>query len=77
MKRTILALTIIFGLSTASFAQTSSKMENKGNHAMQMKDGVMMVDNHAMLCSHTKCTPLTKTYNSKDGCKVAPDGTVN
>lgn len=76
MKRTILALAIIFGLSTASVAQTSSKMENKGNHAMQMKDGVMMVDNHAILCSHKKCTPLTKTYNCKDGCKVAPDGTV-
>jgi hypothetical protein len=29
-----------------------------------------------MLCNHSKCTPFTKTYTCKDGCKVSPDGTV-
>ena len=41
-----------------------------------MKDGVVMMDNKTMLCNHSKCTPLTKTYTCKDGCKVSPDGTV-
>ena len=68
MRKVILALAIIIGISTASKAQTSSKMK--------MKDGVMMVDNKTMLCNHSKCTPLTKTYTCKDGCKVSPDGTV-
>ena len=43
---------------------------------MKMKDGVMMVDNKAMLCSKSKCTPLTKTYSCSDGCKVSADGTI-
>ena len=68
MRKVILALAIIIGISTASKAQTSSKMK--------MKDGVMMVDNKTMLCNHSKCTPLTKTYTCKDGCKVSPEGTV-
>ena len=68
MKKVILGLAIIIGISTASTAQTSSKMK--------MKDGVMMMDNKTMLCNHSKCTPLTKTYTCKDGCKVSPDGTV-
>ena len=68
MKKVILALAIIIGISTASTAQTSSKMK--------MKDGVMMMDNKTMLCDNSKCTPLTKTYTCKDGCKVSPDGTV-
>lgn len=68
MRKVILALAIIIGISTASNAQTSSKMK--------MKDGVMMIDNKTMLCNHSKCTPLAKTYTCKDGCKVSPDGTV-
>ncbi len=68
MRKVILALVIIISISTASNAQTSSKMK--------MKDGVMMMDNKTMLCNHGKCTPLTKTYTCKDGCKVSPEGTV-
>lgn len=68
MKKVLLALAVIIGISAASNAQTSSKMK--------MKDGVMMMDNKAMLCSHSKCTPLTKTYTCKDGCKVSTDGTI-
>ncbi|MBA2514417.1 MAG: hypothetical protein H0V26_08835 [Solirubrobacterales bacterium] len=68
MKKVILALAIIIGISTASNAQTSSKMK--------MKDGVMMMDNKTMLCNHSKCTPLTKTYTCKDGCKVSTDGII-
>ena len=68
MRKVILALAIIIGISTSSNAQTSSKMK--------MKDGVMMIDNKTMLCNHSKCTPLTKTYTCKDGCKVSPNGTV-
>ena len=68
MRKVLIALAIVIGISTASNAQTSSKMK--------MKDGVMMMDNKAMLCNHNKCTPLTKTYTCKDGCKVSTDGTV-
>ncbi len=66
MKKIILALVIVIGFSTASNAQTSSKMK--------MKDGVMMMDNKTMLCNHSKCTLLTKTYTCKDGCKVSLTG---
>lgn len=41
-----------------------------------MQDGVMMVDNKTMLCNHSKCTPLTKTYTCKDGWRISPEGTV-
>lgn len=68
MKKVIFVLAIIFGISGAANAQTTSKMK--------MKDGVMMMDNKAMLCSHNKCTPLTKTYSCTDGCKVSTDGIV-
>lgn len=36
----------------------------------------MMVDNKTMLCNHSKCTPLTKTYTCKDGWRIFPEGTV-
>ena len=75
MKKVILALVIIMGISTTSFSQSSGKMKMK-EKSMAMKDGVMMMDNQAMLCSHSKCTPLSKTYTCKDGCKVSTDGTV-
>lgn len=68
MKKLLLLLTIAFGISLASSAQKSSKM--------QMKNGVMMVDNKAMLCKAGKCTPLTTTYTCSDQCKVSPDGTI-
>ena len=56
---------------------SDSKMENKKmDGKMEMKDGVMIMDNKAMMCSKNKCTPLTKTYTTTDGCKVATDGTV-
>ena len=76
MKKLILALAIIIGISTASNAQTSSKIGMKEKHKMGMKAGVMMMDDKAMLCSKSKCTPLTKTYTCTDGCKVTTDGTV-
>lgn len=56
------------GISLASAAQKSEKMK--------MKDGVMMVDNKAMLCKAGKCSPLTTTYTCFDKCKISPDGTV-
>ncbi|WP_121354310.1 DUF6799 domain-containing protein [Flavisolibacter nicotianae] len=68
MRKLLLLLTIVFGLSAASFAQKSTKMK--------MKDGVMMVDNKTMLCKAGKCSPLTTVYTCSDKCKVSPDGTV-
>jgi hypothetical protein len=68
MKKLLLLLTIVLGISLASSAQKSSKM--------QMKSGVMMVQNKAMLCKNGKCTPLTTTYTCSDQCKVSPDGTI-
>jgi hypothetical protein len=64
MKKVILAIAILLGISTASNAQTS------------VKDGVMMKDGKAILCKGKKCVALTKTYTCTDGCKVSPDGTV-
>ena len=75
MKKVILALVIIMGISVTSFSQSSGKMKMK-EKSMAMKEGVMMADNKPMLCSHSKCTPLVKTYICKDGCKVSTDGTV-
>ena len=60
MKKVILAIAILVGISTALNAQTS----------MKMKDGVMMKDGKAMLCKGKKCMPLAKTYTCSDGCKV-------
>lgn len=79
MKKVILALAILFGVSSVTFAQTTgqAKKENeKKEMNMKMKDGVMMVKNKPMLCSDNKCTPLTKTYTCSDGCKVSADGTI-
>ncbi len=76
MKRTIFALAIIIGISGAANAQTSPKMEKNEKQKMEMKAGVIMVDNKAMLCSNSKCTPLTETYSCSDGCKVSTDGTI-
>lgn len=42
----------------------------------KMKEGVVMVDNKAMLLKNDKYTPLKKTYTCSDGCKVSVDGTV-
>ena len=68
MRKLLLLLTIFFGLSAASYAQKTNKMK--------MKDGVMMVDNKAMLCKAGKCSPLTAVYTCSDHCKVSPDGTI-
>lgn len=68
MKKSIFALAIVIGIGASANAQKASKME--------MKSGVKMVDNKAMLCSHNKCAPLTKTYTCSDGCKVSTDGTI-
>ena len=68
MKKLLLLLMIGFGISLSSSAQKSGKMK--------MNDGVMMVDNKAMLCKAGKCSPLTTTYTCSDQCKVSPDGTV-
>jgi hypothetical protein len=51
MRKVILEIAIILGISTASTAQTSSKMK--------MKDGVMMMDNKTMLCNHSKCVAVS------------------
>jgi len=69
MKKLLLLLSIVLGFSAASFAQ-------KSPGKMKMKDGVMMVDNKAMLCKAGKCSPLTTAYTCADKCKVSPDGTV-
>lgn len=55
-----------------------SKMQEgkMSDHKMEMKNGVMMMDNKTMLCSNDKCTPLKETYTCSDGCKVSVDGTV-
>lgn len=78
MKKVILALAIMIGISAASNAQTSSTTTKKDSKKMEMKmkDGVMMSDNKVMLCKGSKCTPLTETYTCTDGCKVSTDGTV-
>ena len=78
MKKVILAIAIMIGISAASNAQTSSTTTKKDSKKteMKMKDGVMMSDNKVMLCKHSKCTPLTETYTCTDGCKVSTDGTI-
>ena len=68
MRKVILALVIIIVISTASNAQTYSKMK--------MQNGVMMVDNKTVLCNHIKSVSLTKTYTCKDRCRISPEGTV-
>lgn len=76
MKKAILAIAILIGITATVNAQTSSEKMKKEKMEMKMKDGVMMVDNKAMLCKDTKCKPLTKTYTCSDGCKVSTDGTI-
>lgn len=73
MKNAILAIAILIGITATVNAQTSSKKEKQ---KMEMKDGVVMKDNKAMLCKDTKCTPLKETYTCSDGCKVSADGTI-
>ena len=43
---------------------------------MEMKEGVMMIDNKVIICNKNKCSPLTKTYDCSDGCKVSTSGMV-
>ena len=74
MKKAILAIAILIGITATVNAQTSST--NMKKEKMEMKDGVMMSDNKVMLCKHSKCTPLTETYKCSDGCKVSTDGTI-
>ena len=82
MKKVILAIAILVGITASAYAQTSSpkmktdkeKMEMKAK--MKMKDGVLMVDNKMMMCKDTKCTPLAETYKFKDGSKVSPKGLI-
>jgi len=82
MKKVILAIAILAGMTASVYAQTSSakmktdkeKMEMKAK--MKMKDGVMMVDNKMMMCKEGKCTPLTETYKFTDGSKVSPKGMI-
>ena len=48
-----------------------SKMDSKmkdgkmSEQKMEMKEGVMMIDNKVISCSKNKCTPLTKTYEDR------------
>ena len=74
MKKVIVAIAILVGISGVVNAQTMGKSSHSS--MMKMKDGVMMMDNKAMLCSKSKCKPLTGTYKCSDGCKVSADGTV-
>lgn len=82
MKKVILAIAILVGITASGYAQTSSakmktdkeKMEMKAK--MKMKDGVMMVDNKMMMCKDTKCTPLTETYKFTDGSKISSKGLI-
>jgi hypothetical protein len=82
MKKVILAIAILVGITASTYAQTSStkmktdkeKMEMKAK--MKMKDGVMMVDNKMMMSKDSKCTPLAETYKFKDGSKVSPKGLI-
>ena len=76
MKKVILAIAIMIGILGASIAQTTTKSSDNSMQKMKMKDGVMMVDNKTILCSKSKCTPLTETYTCSDGCKVSTDGTI-
>ena len=76
MKKVILAIAIMIGISGASIAQTTTKSSDNSMQKMKMNDGVMMVDNKTMLCNKSKCTSLTKTYTCSDGCKVSTDGTI-
>lgn len=78
MKKAILAIAILIGLTATVNAQSSTKKEKKEKQKMEMKmkDGVMMSDNKVMLCKDSKCTPLTETYTCTDGCKVSTDGTI-
>lgn len=68
MKKLLLLLTIILGLSAASFAQKPGKIKKK--------NAVMMVNGKTMLCKAGNCAALTGTYTCSDQCKVSPDGTV-
>lgn len=76
MKKVILAIAILIGITATVNAQTSSKNEKKEKQKMEVKDGVKIVDNKAMLCKGTKCTPLKETYTCSDGCKISADGTI-
>jgi hypothetical protein len=78
MKKVILAIAILIGISTIVNAQSSSKTGKKNSSKMEMKikDGVIVSDNKVMLCKDNKCTPLTETYKCTDGCKVSADGTI-
>jgi hypothetical protein len=84
MKRVILAIAILVGITASAYAQTSSekmktdkeKMEMKAKMKMKMKDGVMMVDNKMMMCKDNKCTTLAETYKFTDGSKVSPKGLI-
>ena len=84
MKKVILAIAILVGISASGYAQTSTpkmktdkeKMEMKAKMKMKMMDGVMMVDNKMMMCKDGKCTPLAETYKFSDGSKVSPKGLI-
>ena len=76
MKKVILAIAVMFSISVAANAQTTSNDTKSCSSKTGMKDGVMMIDNKGMLCSKDKCGPLTETYTCSDGCKVSTDGTI-
>jgi len=80
MKKVILAIAILVGMTASAYAQTSSKKMMKDKEKMEMKmkmkDGVMMVDNKMMLCKDNKCTPLTENYKFTDGSKASPKGVI-
>lgn len=59
-------------------SKMDSKMQNgkMSEQKMEMKEGVMMIDNKVINCNKNKCSPLTKTYDCSDGCKVSTTGMV-
>lgn len=78
MKKLIFSIAIMTGISGAVSAQTKTSSKNSKNRMemMKMKEGIVMIDNKAMLYKNDEYTPLEKTYTCSDGCKVSVDGTV-
>ena len=76
MKSVFLVAFMLFGLSTAISAQSTTTTNSKEAPPMAMEDGVAMINGQMMLFKKSKASPLKKTYKCSDGCKVAVDGTV-
>lgn len=76
MKSVILVSFILFGLSGAMSAQSTTTKNDVITPQLEMEDGVAMINGKMMLFKNSVSSPLKKTYKCDDGCKVALDGTV-